>query len=816
MNLRNLILLSASILFSVSVFSQSNAVIFGTISSPNGKPLELVEVFLEGYPGGTTTNDKGYYELSVPSNKRITVYFNFLGYRREKQSLKLKSGQRKQVNKVLSIDSQTIQSVNVKAERERSMNIMRIDPKIIDVLPDASGNFEAVLKTFPGVSSNNEMSSQYSVRGGNFDENLVYVNGIEIYRPFLIRSGQQEGLSFINPDLVSSVLFSAGGFEAKYGDKMSSVLDIKYKKPHEFGASVSASLLGGTAHIQGSTKDHRFTHISGIRYKSTRYILSKLDTEGDYKPTFIDFQTFMTYDVSDKIEIDFLGNFAQNKYLFAPETRETSFGTVHEALKLKIYFDGQEVNQFTTYTGAVAAHYNVNEDFKLSLITSAFRTQEAETFDIMGQYFLNELDNQLGSDNLGDSLMNLGVGTFLNHARNFLDVSVLSLAHKAHLSLDNNYIQWGVKAQHEIINNSMNEWQMIDSAGYSLPYSDYEVNLFNSINSEAALQSNRFTSYFQDTYMFNIDSAELSITGGIRAHYLTLNNEFLLSPRFNMSLKPNWNRDFLFRFAAGYYYQPPLFKELKDLEGNINTNIKAQKSIHFVAGSDLNFTAWQRPFKFVTEVYYKKLDDLIPYDIDNVRIRYYGDNNSKGYAMGIDFKVNGEFVNGVESWASLSFMKTREVVDGNYVRHYTDSTTEILGNSGLIPRPSDQLMNFGLFFQDYLPGFPSYKMQLSLLYGTGLPFGVPNSNKAVADLRMPAYRRVDIGFSKVIINEDNNVNTGFFSNFKSLWITAEVFNLLAIKNTISHIWITDIRNHQYAVPNYLTSRRLNIKLVAKF
>jgi len=817
MNLRRFIAIIIVLIFlSISAFGQDNAVVYGTIRLSNNKPIELAEIFLAGYPGGTTTDKNGKYEFVVPANKQLTIYFNYLGYKRVDKKIRLKTGERKLINITLKIDGQELRGVNVKAERERSMSITRLDPKIIDVLPDMSGNFEAVLKTFPGVSSNNEMSSQYSVRGGNFDENLVYVNDIEVYRPFLVRSGQQEGLSFINPDLVSSILFSAGGFEAKYGDKMSSVLDIKYKKPTEFAASISASLLGATAHLQGSTDDHRFTHITGLRYKSTRYVLSSLDTKGNYKPTFIDFQTYLTFDVSDKFEIDFLGNFAQNKYLFAPETGETSFGTVHEALKLKVYYEGQELNQFTTYTGAVAGHYRVNDNFKLSLIASAFRTQEEETFDVMGQYFLNELDNQLGSDNLGDSLMNLGIGTFLNHARNYLDVSVTSISHKAQLSINEHFIQWGVKAQHEIINNILNEWEMIDSAGYSLPYSDSEVLLSSTIKSQTDLQANRFTSFFQDTYMFSIDSAECSFTAGIRANYFDLNNELLISPRFNASIKPNWEKDYLFRFAAGYYYQPPFVKEMKDLDGKINTEIKAQKSIHLVAGSDLNFTAWDRPFKFITEIYYKKLENLIPYDVDNVRIRYYGNNNSEGYATGIDFKVNGQFVNGVESWASLSFMNTREVIDGTFVRYTSDSTIQIAGNSGYIPRPTDQIMNFGLFFQDYLPGFPSYKMQLSLLYGTGLPFGPPNSYKAIADLRMPAYRRVDIGFSKVIKSENKESKVAMLKNFKSLWVSVEIFNLLQIKNTISHIWITDIRNHQYAVPNYLTSRRINIKLIAKF
>ncbi|MCF8371449.1 MAG: TonB-dependent receptor [Bacteroidales bacterium] len=816
MKIVNLFILLIFSAIGLESFGQ-NATLYGSLKDERNRPVEKAEIFLFGYPSGTTSNAEGEYEFSVPSNEKITVYFKYLGYKIEKFDLELKPGERKKINVHFKVEKHEVENIDIFAEQERSMNMTRLDPKLINVLPDASGGIEGIVKTFPGVSSNNELSSQYSVRGGNFDENLVYVNDIEVYRPFLIRSGQQEGLSFINADMVSSILFSAGGFEAKYGDKMSSVLDIKYKKPTEFGASASASLMGGSFHLEGSTDNHRLTHISGFRYKSNQYILKSMDTQGDYQPTFIDFQTYWTFDVTDKFEVNFLGNFAQNKYLFIPTTRETSFGTVHEALKLKIYFDGKELNQFTTFTGALAAHYKPNLSTKLSLTASAYQTREEETFDILGQYYLNELDNQLGSDNLGDSLMNLGIGTFLNHGRNYLDASVLSLSHKGYITNDQNFIQWGAKFQHEKISNDLNEWQMLDSAGYSLPYSDTAVNLFSTIITDANLDLNRVTAYLQNTYSFERDSVEYSFTAGIRSHFSDLNNELLLSPRVNFSFKPNWKKDYLFRFATGYYYQPPFFKELKKLNGEINTNIQAQKSVHFVVGSDYQFKAWNRDFKFVAEAYYKHLENLIPYDVDNVRIRYYGNNNAKGYAMGIDFKVNGQFVNGAESWASLSFMRTREVINGIFTYNDTDSTVMVAGNTDYIPRPTDQIVNFGLFFQDYLPGNPSYKMQLNLLYGAGLPFGPPNANKAILDWpTMPAYRRVDIGFSKVLKSEDKLMTHSMLKHFKSLWIAVEVFNLLDINNTISYVWITDIRNQQYAVPNYLTSRRLNVKLIARF
>lgn len=800
----------------VSSWGQSKTKIFGTVTSEKGKPIEVATVSIKGTEMGTTCGFDGHYILDLPKGGTYTIYYSHTSYEFDSLVVRIKSGQERKVDVRLKAKNEWVREVVIRDEAERASNIIRLDPKIFHKFINTTGSFEVVLKSLPGVVSNNELSSQYSVRGGNFDENLVYVNDIEIYRPFLVRSGQQEGLSFVNSDMVSSVLFSAGGFEAKYGDKMSSVLDIRYKKPSKYGGSFSGSLLGGSAHVEGCSEDHRFTHITGARYKTSSYLLGSMDVQGDYQPSFFDFQTYMTFDVSTTFEIDFLGHASQNRYLFQPETRETSFGTIHEALKLKIYFEGQELNKFTTFTGAIATHYRPNKNLKLSNIISVFSTQEEETFDILGQYFLNELDNELGSDNLGDSLMNVGVGSFLNHARNYLDATVYNAYHKGYYTKDRNALQWGLKLQHEIFYDRMNEWEMLDSAGYSLPYSDSGVNLYRTLIADTSFSSNRLTGFLQDTYTQEFDSAELSVTGGVRFNYWDFNGDVLISPRLNVAFKPNWNRDFLFRFATGYYYQPPFFREMKDLNGKINPDIEAQQSIHFVLGSDYNFMAWDRPFKFVSELYYKKLDNLIPYDVDNVRIRYYGSNNATGYAMGVDLKINGEFVPGVDSWASLSVMSTRELVEGHFVSTNKDSSIRVEGTSNYIPRPTDQFFTFGLFFQDYLPGNPQYKMQLNLLYGSGLPFGPPNSYKAIADLRIPAYRRVDIGFSRVIVGDDKILKSAALKYFKSIWIGLEVFNLLDINNTVSHIWITDIRNQQYAVPNYLTARRLNVKLVARF
>ena len=786
----------------------------GKISDENGKPISEVNIQIVELPlEGTTTNFSGNFKIKLPANRDLTIMYTHVQYSEYIFNCVGKPDETINKNQSLKEKINSFPIVNFQEKAERTSNLQRIDPKIIQIIPDVSGGIEAVLKAFPGVAKNNELSSQYSVRGGNFDENLVYVNDIEVYRPFLIRSGQQEGLSFVNPDLVSSVLFSAGGFDAKYGDKMASVLDIRYKKPTQTAASFSGSLLGGGLSFEGCSKNHRFTHISGFRYKSSQYVLNSLDTKGDYKPSFADFQTYLTYDVTEKLEFTFLGNYASNNYLFVPETRETSFGTVDEALKLKIYFDGKEHDKYSTVFGAVSANYRTNDHTKLCFTGSAYSANEEEKYDIMGQYYLNELDKELGSDNVGDSLMNIGVGTFLNHARNRLQAQVINLQHRGSYTKSDNIILWGANIQNEFINDQITEWEMIDSAGYSLPYTDSIVSLNSYIHSNNTLNTYRVTSFIQRTSNFNNDSNEYSFTIGLRESYWNFSNQLLLSPRASLSAKPHWKNNFLFRFSTGYYYQPPFYKELRDINGQINNNIQAQKSIHFVFGLDYIFYSWNRPFKFITEIYYKYFDKLIPYQMDNVRVKYYAKNNATGYATGIDFKVNGEFVPGIESWASLSIMKTMENITDDF---YTD-TNNVVIYPGFIPRPTDQLVNFGLFFQDYLPRNPSYKMQLSLLFGTGLPFGPPNSERYQATYRMPPYRRVDIGFSKLLKSEEHELAKGNpFRNFKSIWIALEIFNLLDINNTISYQWVSDIRDHQYAVPNYLSSRRLNLKLTARF
>ncbi|NOZ47905.1 MAG: TonB-dependent receptor plug domain-containing protein [Chlorobi bacterium] len=829
---KKLSLLILFILCSLISKSQNKGTIYGTMTDEKGNPIELVNIAVMGYPIGTITNREGNYRIKVPVNKDIQIVYSCIGYETKTLHFNIDTSIAVEANSILKRSLNTINEVNIIDDRERKTNLTRINPKVANLLPDASGNIEAIIKTMPGVSSNNELSSQYSVRGGNYDENLVYVNDIEIYRPFLIRSGQQEGLSFINPDMVASILFSAGGFQSKYGDKMSSVLDIKYKKPYQFGGSASLSLLGGSLHLEGSSKNRRFTHITGFRYKTSQYMLNTLDTKGEYQPAFTDFQTFLTYHLTDNLEINFLGNFAQNKYTFIPESRNTSFGTISEALQLYVAFDGSELDRFATSMSAVSLSYKPTNKLELKLISSVFRTAEEETFDIKGRYALNELDKNIGSDNLGDSVANYGIGTFIRHARNFLDVVVSNTEHKGSYKTKNNALLWGIKAQNEFVKDKISEWRMIDSAGYSLPYSDTSVDMQSRLASHILLNTFRFSSYLQETYSFNINNLDIDFTGGLRFGYWNFNNELLFSERFSVALNPNWKTDILFKLSYGTYYQPPFYKELRDEQGILNHQIKSQKSTHYVIGSDLNFRAWNRRFKFISEIYYKKLENLIPYNIDNVKIKYSAKNNAHGFAKGIDLKVNGEFVKGVDSWASLSIMNTEEDLIDDYYYEYYNSDNERINfgytendkivdsiriEPGFIPRPSDQLINFALFFQDYLPRNPSFKMHLTIMFGSSLKFGPPDGERYQAINKMPPYRRVDIGFSKILIDENNSLKNDFLNkNVKNLWVSVEILNLLAVNNTISYEWITDIRNRQYAVPNFLTSRRLNIKIISKF
>jgi len=811
------IILTHLFIFIVSVIKAQS--IEGVITDINNNALNSVNISIINKSNGVTSDLKGQYKINIKANRSHVIAFSFIGYQTEKIRIPmLKKGQNYKLNIILKESNTILKDIIVKDQKSRKSNLSRIKTKHVEVIPGSNGGIESILKTLPGVSSANELSSQYSVRGGNFDENLVYVNGIEVYRPFLIHSGQQEGLSFVNSDLVGSILFSAGGFSAKYGDKMSSVLDIKYKKPKLSNGSVSLSLLGGSAHFEGVNHNNRLSYLFGIRHKSNQYLLNSLDTEAEYTPRFSDLQTYLNYELSTDWNISLLANISKNQYHMIPQNRDTDFGTFNEALRLTIYFEGQELDKYETYFGALTTKYNPNTHLQLQLTTSAFQTFEQENFDILGEYWLYQLDNNLGSNNFGDIAFDRGVGKYINHARNSLEARVINFSHKGNFNNSNTTLDWGLQFQQEDIDDKINEWSLIDSAGFTLPHPTDSIGLPSNTNQEVIMNellktninisSSRQSGYIQ----YSKDINNLSLNAGTRSSYWSYNEELLVSPRISLAYAPNWEKDVVFRLASGVYYQSPFYKELRYPNGELNEDISSQKSIHYVLGSDYLFYKWGRPFKWITEVYYKKLNNLIPYKVDNVRIQYLAENNSNGYATGIDLKINGEFVSGVESWASLSIMKTEEDIIGDTYIDQDGNTIE----AGYIPRPTDQRVNFSLFFQDYIPGNLNYKMHLNMIYGSGLPFGPPKSEKYQDVLRIPDYRRVDIGFSAILKSEKKRSKIKFLNVINSAWISAEVFNLLDINNTVSYLWVSDVGGRQYAVPNYLTRRQVNLKLILRF
>jgi len=802
--------------------AQSKVRVFGYVIDTNSRGIELANVYVQNTTIGATTNSNGYYELTLNVKDSVTLVYSMLGY----QSIKHTIHPHKQVMQIsvqlLSLSKQ-INEVSVMGQRRQTSTLDMLDPGKFRVMPSTTGGIESLLITFAGVSSNNELSSQYNVRGGNFDENAVYVNGIEVYRPLLIRAGQQEGLSFINPDMVENVSFSAGGYDARYGDKMSSVLDIQYKKPKEFEASASLSLLGASAYV--GTANKKFTQMHGLRYKTSAYLLGTLDTKAEYNPSFFDYQTYLTYQLKPKLELTFLGNFSQNSYQFIPQTRETTFGTYSSPRKLTIYFGGQEKDLFRTSFGALTLNYKPITGMKLSLLASSFYTNESETYDIQGEYVLSEV--KLDSDPAKQTGASLGVGRYQQHARNRLNAYVSNLAHLGEYDKGGHKIKWGVSVQNEHISDKIGEWEMRDSAGYSLPFSTKQINLFYNLKSDTVLSTWRTTGFFQDTYKWNSTAGAFSITGGLRANYWTFNRELLISPRIAVSYLPRWKRDFSFRFATGVYYQAPFYKEIRDTVtdalGNVkvqlNNNIKAERSLHFVLGGDYYFRAGGRPYKFTTEAYLKLADRMISYSVDNVQIVYSGKNDAKAYIAGIDFKLNGELVPGADSWINLSLMNSKQdILNDSYVGHTYDANGNILTSArvypGWVSSPSEQRYTLSILFQDYLPNNPKYKFQLKGVLNDGLPFGPPNNIEYRTAFRTPAYRRVDIGASRMLVNgKDKMMDKSWLKHVKNIWLNVEVFNLLDFQNVNSYYWVTDVSNQKLAVPNYLTGRQLNLRIM---
>ncbi len=823
------------LLFSFSGLKAQDATLFGRITDERNQPVFDANVAVTGGKG-TSTDDNGTFELQLaPGNYDLVV--SHLNYQRKTIPVKLAPGERKELNVQVFSSQRVISQVEINSERFEGTGTISVDAELAKIIATPGDPFMALIKAAGlGIASNNELSSGYSVRGGNFDENLIYVNDVEIYRPFLARSGQQEGLSFINSDMVENVAFSSGGYEARFGDKMSSVLDITYKRPTKFRASVSGGLLGATAHVEDAVFKKRLRYVTGLRFRSNNYILRALDTKGEYKPYFVDWQGNVSFDIREDLEISALGMYSLNSYNFIPQNRQTSFGTVNQAYSLRVFFEGREITRFRTGIGAFTLNYKPVEGMSLKLIGSYTDTRESERFDVLGQYFLGELDNNLGSQTFGQTVNETGVGSYLNHARNYLDGKIISLQHKGQHALNDVVtFRWGIGYNKELIDDRLREWNVIDSTGYFLPYFGPQDTGYNKLpyflKSTINLNNDRFTAYYENTFTFRAaDSTKILLNIGGRVQYFSFNNEWMPSPRVSLGIIPNWKRKAIFRVAGGLYYQQPFYREYRDLNGQVNPGIKAQRSIHAIAGFDYVFNIWKRPFKFTTEAYYKYLDRLIPFEVDNIRLRYYAENNARGYATGIDFKINGEFVKGVESWASFSIMGTQEdILNDFYYERYDFQGNKIFPGSnavavdssivfpGFIPRPMDQRVNFSIFFQDNIPKLEDFKVNVMLVLGTGMPYGPPSYDRYRDTLRMPFYRRVDIGFSYQILKADRKIKRKTFLNYvRSAWAGVDVFNLLGINNTVSYLWVRDTGSRLYSVPTYLTPRLINARLVIDF
>ena len=786
MQLRYILTTIVTLMMSLSLYAQRKVTIRGTVVDDNIQPIELATVGIEGESlVGTRTDLKGRYTLTCNTADSLTVVFSMVGYQTRKRTLK-EPRDTIQLDVMLPNLNFDIDVVEIKEVRTQTNAMTDVNLNDVKHMGNASGQgIEQIIATQAGVSTHNELSNQYNVRGGSFDENSVYINGIEVYRPLLIRSGQQEGLSVINPDMVEKVQFSAGGFDANYGDKMSSVLDITYKRPTQFEASASASLLGAAAYVGYGNK--RFSMSHAVRYKTTKNLLGTTDTHGEYDPRDLDFQTYISWSPTNRWTFDVIGNIARNDYNFIPADRTTKFGTAEQAHEFKVYFDGKEQDKFHTYFGAASLTHKFNEQHQITLNYSAFQTKEAETYDIQGEYWLDGSDYQ--------------IGTYKEHARNRLTATVKSIGITGRSRLTAHDIRYGILTKNEHIDESVREWEMRDSAGYSLPHNEQRLDLIYSLRSKHSIKSNRLEAYIQDTWRKEYKEGELVIHYGVRLANWSYNKETIISPRATVAFIPAEHPEWTFRFSTGIYYQAPFYKELKDTTNvsgigsvTLNQNIKSQKSIHFLFGTEYKFRINNRPFKATGEAYYKILSDLNPYNVDNVRLSYYGENIATGYALGLDLKIYGEFVPKTDSWVSVGIMSTREKIHGKTV-----------------PRPTDQLLNINMLFSDYFPNTDKWKITVKGHYADGLPFGPPHTGREKQVFRMRSYRRVDLGISYRLLKE-NERRTSRWS-LRNIWVGLDAFNILDVKNVNSYYWVTDITNNQYAVPNYLTGRQINARIL---
>lgn len=781
--------------------------IHGKVVDQQNDPLEFVTVRVDGTAIGTTTGRDGTYKLSVPETDTLRVVFSFIGYNDVKRQVINPKGDLA-INATMQPKDQVLREVEVTDFKKQTNQMQTINRDSYKLSPDATGgSVEAMLATMAGVSSQNEMSSQYSVRGGTYDENSVYINGTEVYRPQLVTSGQQEGLSIINPNLVGAIGFSTGGFGVEYGDKMSSALDITYKEPETFEAALSASLMGVSASL--GTASRRFSMLHGVRYKRNASLLSSMDTKGEYDPNFFDYQTNMTYKLGKKWKLSFLGNVAINNYKFVPVDRETNFGTSTDAKKFKVYFDGGEKDRFETYFGAFNLQYNPSKATQISLLGSGYLTNELVSYDITGEYWLDRAGTTGGGDPDNAIGGELGVGRYHEHSRNRLKISVLGLGLQGHTGIKRHNISYGLSLNSQKIMERTREWELRDSAGFTLPSDGTNIRMIYNLTSNHDLTTTRAAAYIADAYRFSSSAGYFVINAGLRFSYWSFNKEFLVSPRANIAFIPDRNTDWTMRFATGLYYQQPFYKEFRepttDQFGNtiisLNKNIKSQQSLHFILGTDYTFRMFNRPFKLSGEAYYKKLNKLIPYEVDNLKVTYSGVNLTDGYTMGLDFKVFGQFVPGTDSWISLSLMKTGEKLNGKTV-----------------PRPTDQRYQLAVYFTDYFPKFPKLKFSLRGILSDGRPVTAPHSTRDKGYFRAPAYKRIDVGLHYALLSPPDETSslTGIRRWCKSIWLGVDVFNLLDISNVSSYYWVTDVNNIQYAVPNYLTRRQFNVTLSFDF
>lgn len=765
----------------------------GKVTDEQQNPVELATVSCLKQGKVAMTSLKGEFSITLQSADSVAVQFSMIGYKTKTRILRKPRGtQTLQI--VLREDNKTLGEVSVTGQKIQTGQTQELKTEQLKTMPSTTGNaVEELIQSQAGVSTHSELSSQYNVRGGSFDENSVYINDVEVFRPFLVRSGQQEGLSVINPDMVEKIEFSTGGYEAKYGDKMSSALAIKYKRPKKFEATATASLLGASAYVGFSNK--KLSWANGLRYKTNKYLLGSLDTDGEYRPSFLDYQTYLSYKPNKRWTVDFIGNISENHYDFYPTDRETSFGTMENVKSFKVYFDGQEKDLFRTYFGTFSITRHFGDSTSISLIGSAFSTKEQERYDIQGQYWLTQTETS----------ENLGVGTYFEHARNYLRANVASAKLMVRHKTRKHAFEGALTIKSERIKEKSVEYEMRDSSGYSIPHTGTDLQMIYSLKAMNRLNATRVEGYLQDAYRFRSrnDSTLFTLNYGVRFSHWNFNKETTVSPRVSLGIIPAFNHDVTLRFATGLYYQAPFFKELRDTStvngvtyANLNKKIKSQRSIHFIAAFDYRFKLNNRPFKFTAEAYYKALGNLVPYSVNNVKVVYYGDNRCSGHAAGLDLKLFGEFVPGTDSWISFSVMDTKMNLNGIS-----------------IPLPTDQRYGINLFFTDYFPGTDRWKMSLKLAYADGLPFSTPHRELERNSFRAPAYKRADLGMSYRMLNNERREAK---SIFKNIWLGIDCLNLFGISNVNSFYWITDVTNQQYAVPNYLTGRQVNVRLQFEF